>query len=149
MFCMSIVCYIVFIDVFLVCAGITIDTSIFKQNFSIVYRLHWICSQEWGQQSTWDLSEVTMSRISLLLSEAEAKLRPRCNNKDILRVQAGFNWLLFHALIDMIQNYIRYCNACGFNTHWSVMILLWFNYHWWGLTTIYSLLFFWSMASVG
>ena len=30
----------------------------------------------------------------MLLPEAEAELRPRFNNKDILQVQVEFNWLL-------------------------------------------------------
>ena len=37
-----------------------------------------------------------MSRISLLLPEAEVKPRLRCNNKDILQVKVGFNWLLLY-----------------------------------------------------
>ena len=40
-----------------------------------------------------------MSRISLLLCECEEKLRLSVNNKNILRVQVGFNWLLSHLLM--------------------------------------------------
>ena len=35
-----------------------------------------------------------MSRISLLLHESEVEPRMSVNNKDILRVWWGFNWLL-------------------------------------------------------
>ena len=37
-----------------------------------------------------------MSRISLILHEAKAKLRPSVNIKVILRMQVGFNCLLSH-----------------------------------------------------
>ena len=35
-----------------------------------------------------------MSRISLLLQESEAKLRMSVNNKDIMRMYLGYNWLI-------------------------------------------------------
>jgi len=35
-----------------------------------------------------------MSRISLLLHKSEAKLRMSVNNKDIIRMYLGYNWLI-------------------------------------------------------
>ena len=49
---MSIVCYIVFIDVFLVCVGIAIDTSICKQNFSMSYFGFVLKSEDSNQPGT-------------------------------------------------------------------------------------------------
>ena len=45
----------------------------------------------------------TMSRISLILHKAEAKLRPSVNIKDILRMQVGFNCLLSHKAIMLLM----------------------------------------------
>ena len=35
-----------------------------------------------------------MSMISLLLHESKAKLRMSVNNKDIIRMYLGYNWLI-------------------------------------------------------
>ena len=51
----------------------------------------------------------TMSRICLLLHESEEELRMSVNNKDILRAQVGFNWLLSHLL--MCPLIVRLLNA--------------------------------------
>ena len=44
-----------------------------------------------------------MSRISLILHKAEAKLRLSVNIKDILQVQVGFNWLPSHKGIILLM----------------------------------------------
>ena len=46
-----------------------------------------------------------MSRIFLLSPDAEAEPRRGVNNKDILQVQVGFNWLLSqHGFIVLVYN---------------------------------------------
>ena len=44
-----------------------------------------------------------MNRISLILHEAEVKLRPSVNIKDILQMQVGFNCLLSYKGIMLLM----------------------------------------------
>ena len=59
------------------------------------------------------LVKPTMSRISLILHEAKAKLRPSVNIKDILRMQVRFSCLLSHKDIMLLMLPLTYK---GFNS---------------------------------
>ena len=61
-----------------------------------------------------------MSRISLILHEAEVKLRLSVNIKDILRMQVGFNCLLSHKGIILLILSLTYkgFNLMYINTLW-------------------------------
>ena len=48
--------------------------------------------------------------ISLLLHESEAKLRTSVNNKDIIRIHLGYNWLISQKTVP-INAYASFVNS--------------------------------------
>ena len=64
-----------------------------------------------------------MSRISLILHEAEAECRPSVNMKDILQMQVGFNCLLSHKGVMLL---ILSLTCKGFNS----LLLMYINTSW-------------------
>ena len=55
--------------------------------------------------------------ISLLLHESEAKLRTSVNNKDIIRMYLGYNWLISQRLYQLMLGFffsgdIYTCSTC-------------------------------------
>ena len=45
--------------------------------------------------------------ISLLLHESEAKLRTSVNNKDIIRMHLGYNWLISQKTVPINASFVN------------------------------------------
>ena len=61
--------------------------------------------------------------ISLLLHESEAKPRMSVNNKDIIRMYLGYNWLITQKILPINTFFVNKVMASGY-VHLSKLLLV-------------------------